>query len=153
MHLFDRLSFRNKIIHRALEPKTRYKSQPKVKLKATAKLSGNDGKIRVRLGTKLSFQNNILLANGFVAKANQIFGFIQCKAVFNNFYMLFSKKWFDVKVWQRFLPFANALKLLHARISKFCCFFDTYMSLFTTSVCIVVLIELFFGNLIICANW
>ena len=53
----------------------------------TEKLSGYDGKIHVRLGTTLPFQNNILLAIGFVTKANQIFGFIQGKPVFD---MLFS---------------------------------------------------------------
>ena len=59
----------------------------KRKLKTTEKLSGTDGKIRVRLGTKQIFQNNILLAKGFVSKANHIFGFIQHKKVFD---MLFS---------------------------------------------------------------
>ena len=88
---FIYLKFQNEIIHQAYLPLPSPKllqKPTKEKLKTTEKLSGNDGNIIVRLGTKLPFHNDILLANGFVAKASQIFGFIQRKAVFN---MLFSR--------------------------------------------------------------
>ena len=64
----------------------------------------------MRLGTGLPSQNNILLANGFVAKANQIIGFIEHKAVFD---MLFSRVKqcdvtnFIVKVWQKYFTLSK----------------------------------------------
>ena len=55
----------------------------------------------------------MLFTNGFVAKANQIFGFIQCKVVFD---MIFSR---------------ISEELLQVRITQFCHLFnDTYRSFF-----------------------
>ena len=93
-------------------------------------MSGNDGKIRVRLGTKLYFQNNILLANGFVAKANQIFGFIPCKAVLDIIYVIFEKKVIWCKSLAKILTIYQCTEAVARKNFQTPLSFDTYRSYF-----------------------
>ena len=77
-------------------------------------------------GTKQLFQNNILLENSFVTKANQIFGFIQNKAVFD---MLFLQvKQCDVKVWQKFFIIRQYIEAVACKNFPIPLSFDTYQS-------------------------
>ena len=104
-----------------------------------------------QLGIKLPFQNNILLAKGFVAKANQTFGFIQYKAVFN---MLFLRvKWCDVKVWQKFFTICQCTEAAAHKKFPILLFFDTYRSFFCNFY-MHYWLHCCFGNLIlICAKF